>query len=161
MRTPNGQEAFLREGGFASENEVGSFRRLLYAVMGLIAGNAAMLVLLGLPVLFNFRGWWDVPLLYAVFSAVGWVLVGCPIVLVFPPLLLLRVHWALRLLIGATLGPIALLLIFFLLYAKQGAPGTFSLDHTGFCWPMSVVVSTVSFHVYVSLLGRRLHKGRQ
>jgi hypothetical protein len=59
-------------------------------------------------------------------------------------------------LIGAILGPLALLLIFVVLAAWQGSLGSFSLAHTETLWPFSILVSTVSFLVYAALLRSRL-----
>src|SRR5262249_31394488 len=75
-----------------------------------------------------------------------------------PARLLSRVAWPGRMLIGATLGPLALLLIFVVLFAIQGRLGVFSLAHTESLWPFSVLVSTISFLVYAALLHRRLLK---
>ncbi|HYK61798.1 MAG TPA: hypothetical protein VEV85_20355, partial [Bryobacteraceae bacterium] len=69
--------------------------------------------------------------------------------------LLSRVAWPGRMLIGASLGPLALLLIFVVLFAIQGSHGAFSLAHTENLWPFSILVSTVSFLVYTALLRRR------
>ena len=145
-------------------------QRLLFAAIGLAAGNAVMLLLL----LYNF--WrvraaylrahmgdpnnqlsqaWGIFSLYAIFSVFGWILVGVPFALVFPQRLLSRVTWPFRLLIGAAFGPLALLLIFVVIGAIQGRLSQFSLAHTESLWPFSVVISTISFLVYTALLRRR------
>ncbi len=89
----------------------------------------------------------------AVFSFVGWMLIGLPVVLLFPARSIARLSWPLRLMLGAALGPLALLVIFVLLGrghmdARAGFRGT------GFLWCYSIVVSTVSFLVYAALLNR-------
>ena len=53
--------------------------------------------------------------LFAIFSAIGWLLVGLPVAVFFPARLLARLSWPARLLAGAALGPIALFAIFVLL----------------------------------------------
>jgi hypothetical protein len=58
-------------------------------------------------------------------------------------------------LIGAALGPLALLLIFVVIFAMQGRLREFSLAHTEALWQFSMLVSTVSFLVYTALLRRR------
>ena len=97
--------------------------------------------------------------IYAVFSVVGWVLVGVPTALAIPPRLLLRVAWPFRVVIGAAMGPLALLLIFVVLAAMQGRLGQFNLAHTEFLWPFSILVSTVSFLAYTGLLRSRRASG--
>ena len=99
---------------------------------------------------------WQIFLLYAMFSVVGWVLIGVPTALAIPPRLLLRITWPIRVLIGAAMGPLALLLIFVVLFAFQGRISEFSLAHTESLWPFSILVSTVSFLAYTVLLRRRI-----
>ena len=146
-------------------------RRLFFASIALLAGNTALLLFLlqnglrvraallrahmGEPHLVLAQTW-AVFRLYAMFSVVGWLLVGVPTALAFPPRLLLRVAWPVRVVIGAAMGPLALLLIFVVLFAILGRPGEFSLDHTETLWPFSILVSTVSFLAYAALLRRRV-----
>jgi hypothetical protein len=153
--------------------EVGPFRRLLLAAIGLAAGNAAPLVYLicnalrlraalleahmGAPDSALPQAW-ETFLTYGIFSMLGWVLIGVPIALAFPARVLSRVAWLGRMLIGAALGPLALLLIFVVLFTIQGNLSAFSLAHTEGLWPFSIMVSTVSFLVYAALLRRRLLK---
>jgi hypothetical protein len=128
----------------------GLLRRLLFAAISLAAGNAALLLFMLSSGLRD----WSVFLLYAIFSVLGWILVGIPIAVAFPAHLLSRVAWPFRLLIGAALGPLALLLVFLVLARIQGRPGEFSLAHTEFYWLLSVIVSAISFLVYASLSRR-------
>jgi hypothetical protein len=154
---------------------LGPFQRLLFAAMGLAAGDAALLIFLlcnalsvraallkahmGQPYLALPQAL-DMFLLYGMFSVLGWILVGVPIALACPGRFLLRVAWPVRTLIGV-LGPLALLLIFVILFvAGQGGLGAFSLAHTEALWPFSVLVSTVSFLVYAALLRGRMLKKR-
>ena len=149
---------------------VGPFRRLLFAAIGLAAGNAALLLFLifnalrahALLVQANIGQpdrelpqALEIFLIYGIFSVLGWILVGIPIALAFSARLLSHVAWPGRMLIGATSGPLALLLILVVLFAMQGSHGAFSLAHTEGLWPFSVLVSTVSFLVYTALLRRR------
>jgi hypothetical protein len=145
--------------------------RLFFASVALLAGNGALLIFLlqndlrvrsallkahmGEPHLVLGQ-MWQIFLLYAMFSVVGWVLIGVPTALAIPPRLLLRITWPIRVLIGAAMGPLALLLIFVVLFAFQGRVGEFSLAHTGSLWPFSILVSTVSFLAYTVLLRRRV-----
>ena len=92
--------------------------------------------------------------IYGIFSILGWALVGLPIILAFPARLLLRLPWPFCVLVGAGVGPLAVFLIFVVIFACQGRPGAFSLAHTDGLWQFSVLVSTVSFLVYVALLRR-------
>jgi hypothetical protein len=149
------------------------FQRLIFAAIGLIAGNVALLALLlynamrmravllkmhmGQPFL-QLPQAWESFVLYAGFSIVGWAAIGLPIVLALPPRRLSRLPWPLYLLIGAALGPLALLFIFFVLAAMQGQLNTFSLSHTESFWPLSILVSTVSFLVYAALVRGRFLK---
>ena len=146
-------------------------RRLFFASIALLAGNGALLLFLlqnelrmhsallkahmGEPHLV-LGGMWQIFLLYAMFSVVGWVLIGVPTALAIPPRLLLRITWPIRVLIGAAMGPLALLLIFVVLFAFQGRISEFSLAHTESLWPFSILVSTVSFLAYAALLCRRV-----
>lgn len=156
---------------------LGALDRLLLAAIGLIAGDAGLLLYLlysalrlrlallaahvGEPYLALPLAW-GMFSLYAIFSAVGWLLVGVPIALALPAALLSRMAWPGRLLIGVILGPLALLLIFVMLFAIQGGRmSEFSLAHTESLWPFSVLVSTISFLVYAALVRRRLLKSQQ
>lgn len=155
MRSPDKQEGFLQDEFLAENTRVGPFQRLLFAFIGLLAGVAALLLFMLQTVQ------WDMFVLYALFSSVGWALVGLPVILLFPACLLSRLTWPVCLLIGATLGPLALLLILAVLYGLQGRLSTFSLARTETLWPLSILVSTVSFVVYAALLRRRFRTKEQ
>jgi hypothetical protein len=168
---PDDTDASRRPG--TTTGEVAAVQRLLFAAIGLTAGNAALLVFLlysalrlraalvnahmGEPHLALPQAWWMFRM-YGMFSVAGWILVGVPIALAFPTRLLSHLPWPVRTLIGITLGPLALLLIFVALFAIQGRLSAFSLAHTESLWPFSVLVSTVSFLVYAALLRWRLPK---
>ena len=94
---------------------------------------------------------------YARFSFAGWLLVGVPIALLFPARSIKRLSWTLRVLVGAALGPLALVLILVLLSHGQidfNDHGTFT--GTGPLWAYSILVSTVSFVLYATLLRKEL-----
>jgi hypothetical protein len=164
---PDDQEPLIGQGRLTGPSP---FRRLLFAAIGLFAGDAALLIYMMYnalracaALLIAHMGqpyrqlsiWVEMFLLYAIFSILGWALVGLPIVLAFPARLLVRMPWPLCVLLGAILGPLALLLIFVVIHAWQGQPNSFSLVHTNGLWQFSVLVSTVSFLVYVALLRKR------
>jgi hypothetical protein len=91
--------------------------------------------------------------LSASFSFAGWLLVGLPTALFFPVRSIMRLPWALRLLVGAALGPFALLVIFVLLgHGHIGFSASFA--GTRVLWAYAIFVSAVSFAVYVALLYR-------
>ena len=165
VQGPDATSGPLRHG--ATRGEAGPGRRLLLAGIALLAGNSALLLVLLLDGLLVrsmllktnmgephrvLSQMIEIFSIYAVFSVVGWVLVGVPTALAIPPRLLLRVAWPFRVVIGAAMGPLALLLIFVVLAAMQGRLGQFSLAHTESLWPFSVLVSTVSFLAYTGLL---------
>ena len=141
--------------GSVTENPaIGPGKRLLFAAFGLAAGDSVLLLLL----LYMAMPDWGIFVLYATFSVLGWVLVGVPIAVAFPARLLLRLAWPVRLLVGAAIGPLALLMIFVAVFATQGKIREFSLAHTDGLWFFSGVVSTVSFVVYTSLVLRQFPK---
>ena len=146
---------------------IGRVRRILYSLIALVVGNSILFLY------FMYGAWMarteylaahldpagqiprviDMFVLYAIFSFIGWVLVGIPVVLASPAGLIARLAWPLWIPIGAVLGPLALLLILLLMEAGRGQ---FSLANTETLWPLSIVVSTVSFVVYGALLRRRI-----
>lgn len=152
-------------------NQIPIGTRMWFATIGIIAGNVVLLLYLmgaaaymracllrvhmGEPQL-QFEQYWDGFLLCAVFSIVGWVVVGIPVAIVFPARLLAHRSWpVLGLLIGITLGPVALLLVFIEYLALEGGLRAASFDQTEVYWVFSIIVSTVSFLVYAALLRRR------
>lgn len=151
-------------------------KRVAYAFVGLLGGNVALLLFLlqnavrlradllathmGEPAL-------QIPLalemsaIYASFSLVGWLFVGVPIALFFPARSITRLSRPLRVLIGAALGPLALFVIFVLLsrgHINFNNPGTFTGSQS--LWIFSILVSTVSFVLFVALL-RKETSGRK
>lgn len=145
-------------------------RRLAYSFVGLLAGDIVLLVFLLLNAL-QVTAWLfaarmgepthmipvtlQVFVIYAIFSFVGWLFIGLPTVLLLPVRTITRLSWPLRLLVGAALGPLALLAIFVLLgHGHVDFPASFT--GTGALWDYSVVVSTVCFVVYAALLRKHL-----
>jgi len=152
---------------------VNPIKRLAYAFVGLLAGDAILLLFLlqnairiraDLLALHMGEPGRQIPqaieifVLYARFSFVGWLFVGLPIALFLPARFIARLPWALRLFVGAALGPLALFLIFMLASDSNRAalahghilPGMFT--NTASLWPFSILVSTVSFVLYAALL---------
>ena len=141
-------------------------RRVAYAFVGLLGGNAALLLFLlqnairlraSLLAMHMGEPARQIPLalemfvLYAPFSFVGWLLVGLPTALFFPARSITRLSWPLTMLVGAALGPLALVVIFVLLsHGHLEISGTFR--GSGWLWAYSILISTVSFVLYVFLL---------
>ena len=149
MRSPNEQEDL--HGRFDENPGVSLLRRFLFAFYGLLAGDTALFLLL-----FPGNLWApEVLVVYALFSFVGWVIIGLPVALGVRPRYLCRLSWPARLLIGAALGPIALLAIFLTLAEISGGLKTFSLANSGIFFSMSMLVSMTSFIVYTALLRRQ------
>ena len=154
-------------------NRVNPAKRLAYAFIGLLAGDAilflfflvnAILVRSALLKAHSGEPAQIIPqflqgfVLYALLSFVGWLFVGFPVSLLFPSRAIMRLSWPLALLVGAALGPLALLAIFLLLgHGHLSFPASFT--GTGPLWAFSILVSTSSFLIYVALL--RKDVGRQ
>lgn len=101
---------------------------------------------------------WEIFVVFAVASVAGWAVVGLPLTLAVPARVPVRLGWLPALLIGAALGPLALLLLFAATFAFQGQLTRFSLAHTETFWPLAGLVSSVSFLVYRALLARVSHR---
>jgi hypothetical protein len=148
---PDDKGAVLRFGQPVATGGPGPFRRILFAAIGLLAGDAALLLILSPSFVIASGVFW----VYVIVSAVGWTLIGLPFALLVPARVVSHLPWPLRILAGVVLGPLALLLMVVLLLAKQGRLREFSLAHSESLWPMSILVSTVAFLVYAALLRRR------
>ena len=152
---------------------VSSIKRLLYGFVGLLAGDAVLLLYLlqnairlraHLLALHMGEPARQIPqaihafALYARLSFVGWLFVGLPVAVFLPTHFIKRLSWPLRLLVGAALGPLALFSILVLVSDPSRAalvrghvlPGMFT--GTASLWPLSILVSTVAFVVYLALL---------
>jgi hypothetical protein len=128
--------------------------RLLFAIIGLLAGEATMAVLVGgQPLAFYFE----------VSMGIGWAFVGLPVMLPLPSSLVSKIPWPVVLVAGCCLGPLALAGIFLTTAAVQALLGTgparLSLNGlfvgTEFLWPMASLVSTVSVMTYSALVRGR------
>ena len=138
--------------------------RVGYSFLGLLAGDAALLLL----VLFNalrasllqhgrlmallLRSALEWFGLVAIVSIVGWMMVGVPAVLTLSTGRILKTAWWQLLLVGALLGPIALLIVFLLLSRGQLSRETFV--STGFFWACASVISTIGFGVHCAFVRR-------
>jgi hypothetical protein len=144
--------------------------RLGYSFFGLLAGDAALLILsianavhISLLLhgqlksqLFTAMGWF-IPI--AIVSIIGWMLIGIPTVLIISSERILKTSWLLILIVGALLGPLALVIIFLLL--SRGMPSSATFTDTGFLWACASMISMVAFGVHCALVGRsaRSHTG--
>jgi hypothetical protein len=139
-------------------------KRLLYALVGLLAGDLILLFFLLQHALHATilagESASTIPdtvqtfILYAIFSLVGLIFVGLPATLLFPAVSITRLSWPQALILGSIPGPIALLVIFALLsrshiYFRNFAEISTLLAYT-------IVVSTVSFMVYLTLLRKEM-----
>lgn len=148
---------------------VSSVKRIVFSCIGLVAGNAIVLLYyvvvslrersmelqmhMGeparlLPQAFEMSG------VYALFSVVGWVLIGIPFVLIFPAEKAARLGWLLRILIGLVLGPLACACILALLARKDFSFAAFA--HTEWFFSLAALISTTAFIIYVLLLRKAL-----
>jgi hypothetical protein len=136
--------------------------RLAYAFVGLVAGDAALLLhmllnacLASATLLAAHAGEpfaqvavaIQVFAFYAALSLVGWLFVGVPVVLLLPAQRVSGWPWPLVIILGAFLGPPAMLVILFVV-----SGGRMDFARTDLLFIYSILVSTVSFAVYVALL---------
>jgi hypothetical protein len=148
---------------------VSPLKRMAYAFIGLLAGDAMLLLYLvqnalrvrstllavhmGEPakVIPNaVQGF----LFLATFSFVGWLFVGIPTALLFPGRSITRLSWPRALVVGAALGPLALLAILLLLgHGYIYLSSSFAESATPFAY--SILLSTVAFVVYAGLLRKK------
>jgi hypothetical protein len=144
--------------------------RIGYSFFGLLAGDAALLILAILNALhislllhgqlkaqFLTAMGWFIPI--AIVSIIGWMMIGIPAVLIISSERILKTAWLLILLGGALLGPLALLVVFLLL--SRGMPNSGTFTNTGFLWACASLISTVAFGVHCALVRRsaRSHIG--
>lgn len=139
-------------------------KRLLFALVGLLAGDLILLFFLLQHALHatilageTARTLPDAVesfILYAIFSFVGWMLVGLPATLLFPARSITRLSWPRALFVGVTVGPIALLVIFALLSRSHIYFRNFAEISTLFAY--TILVSTVAFMVYLALLRKEM-----
>lgn len=139
-----------------------SSERIGYALLGLLAGDALLLIFLlanairaavllsaarmGQPV-GQIAAVVEVFVFYAACSLAGWFFVG------LPPHILVRFPAAGRAAIGLVLGPIAMLLIMITLTHGHIASRNIFAG-TGILWIYSAAVSVTAFWIYIRLLQR-------
>jgi hypothetical protein len=147
-------------------------QRLTYAFVGLLSGDAA-LVLYTLVNAFLVRATHlathvgepervvsvalQVVTLYVVCSLVGFLVVGIPVALLLPARFVARWPWLVTIAVGALLGPPALFAILVVLGGGSVHLSS-SFRETGLLFAFSILVSTVSFGVYVALLRKQLRR---
>ena len=135
--------------------------RVGYSFFGLLAGDAALLILFLLNALrasLLLHGQLKAQCLtafgsfipIAIVSIVGWLAIGIPAVLILSQRIVLQSPLWLLLVVGALLGPVALFSIFLLL--SRGLPTTETFTNTGFLWACASLISTVAFAVHCALL---------
>lgn len=135
-------------------------KRLAYTFVGLLAGDVMLLFLLLKHALHatllageSARLIGDTVqlfILYAAFSVLGWIVIGLPAALIFPADFVTRLSGPLALMVGAGLGPPALLVIFALLGRNHVYFRNFA--ETGMLFAYSILVSAIAFMVYLALL---------
>jgi hypothetical protein len=147
-------------------------QRLTYAFVGLLSGDAA-LVLYTLVNAFLVRATHlathvgepervvsvalQVVTLYVVCSLVGFLVVGIPVALLLPARFVARWPWLVTIAVGALLGPPALFAILVVLGGGSVHLSS-SFRETALLFAFSILVSTVSFGVYVALLRKQLRR---
>ena len=145
-------------------------QRLTYAFVGLLSGDAA-LVLYMVVNAFWVRATYraahvgepervvsvalQVVTLYVVCSLFGFLAVGVPVALLLPARFVARWPWLVTIAVGALLGPPALFVILLVLGGGSVHLSS-SFRETGPLFAFSILVSTVSFGVYVALLRKQL-----
>ena len=89
---------------------------------------------------------------YFFYAALGWLLLGAPFAAFVPAAFLRHRGWPKRVLLGALFGPVALYLVFQLLYRRMISP--VAIAKMWPFWLMAAVISTIAFVVYAALLDR-------
>jgi hypothetical protein len=140
-------------------------QRLAYGFVGLVVGDAALLLYLLLNAVWVRAAllaahvgqpYAQIPVaiqvfaIYAALSLVGWLSVGVPAVLLLPVSSITRWPWLQVVTLGAFLGPLAMVVILLVL-----GGGHIRLERTAPLLIFSILVSTVSFAVYVALLRKQ------
>jgi hypothetical protein len=148
---------------------IGWARRIAYAFIGLLAGNAAIVayfLITAVWALLRFHalpskppashiliGYAGLILIYGTFSFLGWLIVGLPVVVLLPVGMLNRLPWLVILLIAATIGVAAYFPIFLLF--SGGHPTLDLFRREGPYWLLALLASTVGFPTYCWLIRRR------
>jgi hypothetical protein len=147
-------------------------QRLTYAFVGLLAGDIALVLYLVLNALVVRATYLaahvgepqrqvsvalQLGTIYVVCSFAGLLLVGVPVALLLPSQFVARWPWLVTIVVGALLGPSALFTILFVLGGGSVHLSN-SFRETGLLFAFSMLVSTVSFGVYVALLRKQLRR---
>jgi len=147
-------------------------QRLTYAFVGLLAGDIALVLYLVLNALVVRATYLaahvgeperqvsvalQLGTIYVVCSFAGFLLVGVPVALLLPSQFVARWPWMVTIVVGALLGPPALFTILFVLGGGSVHLSN-SFRETGLLFAFSMLVSTVSFGVYVALLRKQLRR---
>ncbi|HEX5236359.1 MAG TPA: hypothetical protein VFW25_13635 [Silvibacterium sp.] len=144
-------------------------RRVGYSFLGLLAGNIALLIF---SLLYSLRSgtllyhqssfpfWSQIKAfpVISIFSIVGWLIIGVPVVLTLPSDSIARLPKLVLLLIGIALGPLAISLIFVLLSRGQNIAA--AVTATRPFWLYAAIVSTVAFAVHCLLLRRSMRSSK-
>lgn len=142
------------------------FERVAYALLGLLAGAGLLFIFLlsnairaaaflaatrvGRPVS-QIIASIEVFVFYAACSLVGWLIVGLPTALLFPPRVFVRLPVVVRVAIGVMLGPLALFLIMAML-AHGHIASREAFTGTEMLWVYAAAVSVTAFLTYIRLL---------
>jgi hypothetical protein len=147
-------------------------QRLIYAFVGFLAGDTALVLYMLLNALWvrttllaahvgeperQVSVALQVVTLYVVCSLVGFLVVGVPVALFLPTRFVTHWPWLVTILVGALLGPPGL----FATLAVVDSAGVYlssGFRETGLLLAFSILVSTVSFGVYVALLRKELRR---
>lgn len=147
--------------------KVDFIRKIGYSFLGQLAGNGAMLIVLlliatlpFLPVFANIRQVWNlhfqvalgVFVLSGIVSMLGWTVVGLPPALLLRAGFAARLHWLLASVIGAVLGMLTMVVIFFAF--DRGPLNAASLGNTTMLqidvayFSSAMLIAGVAFAVY-------------
>jgi len=146
--------------------------RLTYAFVGLLAGDIALVLYMLLSALLVRASLLaahmgepgkqvpialDVATIYVVCSLVGFLVVGVPVALLLPARFVARWPWLVTMAVGALLGPPALFVILVVLTGGRAHLSS-SFREMRPVFALSMLVSTVSFCAYVTLLRNQLRR---
>lgn len=146
----------------ASQFSLGLERKVGYSIIGLIAGDVAMLLLFALTMQTWKPG--NAPLLatfpfYVTCSLFGWIAVGLPAVLFTNTEFIVRLRWWWMLTLGAFLGSGGLWIVFLIVGRKHLPLGqTFDI---GYIWTLAVIVAEVAFAVYCVLVRQAVQRQKE
>lgn len=139
---------------------LGFERRIGYSILGLFAGDIAMLLLLSLIT----KSWQQDPSYFlraftfcVNCSLVGWVAIGIPSVVLINTNFVAKLNRWLVPLIGVSLGSVALLMIYLII----GHLPAGQLGGLAYYWMFAAVVSGIAFIVYCALVRRAVRQQKE